>query len=120
MDQLRQSLGDDKLTYLGYSYGTTLGSTYAELFPDKVRALVLDGAVDPDADPKTDAEASAKALRGRLRRLRGQLRGPDRRLPDRRRTPASSSPTCWPRPATTPIPSSEQGETRKATAGRRA
>ena len=74
MDRLRQSLGDDKLTYLGYSYGTTLGSTYAELFPDKVRALVLDGAVDPDTDPKADAEASAKALRGRLRRVRGQLR----------------------------------------------
>ena len=62
MEQLRQSLGDDKLTYLGYSYGTTLGSTYAELFPDKVRALVLDGAVDPDTDPKADAETSAKAF----------------------------------------------------------
>ena len=62
MEQLRQSLGDEQLTYLGYSYGTTLGSTYAELFPDKTRALVLDAAVDPDTDPKTDAEASAKAF----------------------------------------------------------
>ena len=62
MDQLRQSLGDEQLTYLGYSYGTTLGSTYAELFPDKVRALVLDAAVDPDTDAKTDAEESAKAF----------------------------------------------------------
>src|SRR3712207_1384776 len=48
MDLLRESLGDEQLTYLGYSYGTTLGSTYAELFPDRVRALVLDAAVDPD------------------------------------------------------------------------
>jgi pimeloyl-ACP methyl ester carboxylesterase len=62
MDQIRQSLGDEKLTYLGYSYGTTLGSTYAELFPDKVRALVLDAAVDPDTDAKAAAEERAKAL----------------------------------------------------------
>jgi pimeloyl-ACP methyl ester carboxylesterase len=62
MDQLRASLGDDQLTYLGYSYGTTLGSTYAELFPDEVRALVLDAAVDPDADERTDAEESAAAF----------------------------------------------------------
>jgi pimeloyl-ACP methyl ester carboxylesterase len=59
MDRLREALGDEQLTYLGYSYGTTLGSTYAELFPDKVRAMVLDGAVDPDADPVADAEGQA-------------------------------------------------------------
>lgn len=48
MDILRQSLGDQKLTYLGYSYGTRIGYTYAEQFPQNVRALVLDGALDPD------------------------------------------------------------------------
>jgi pimeloyl-ACP methyl ester carboxylesterase len=47
LDILRQALGDEKLTYLGYSYGTRIGSAYAEEFPDKVRALVLDGALDP-------------------------------------------------------------------------
>lgn len=51
LDSIRQALGDDKLTYLGYSYGTRIGATYAELFPDKVRAMILDGAVDPNADP---------------------------------------------------------------------
>lgn len=51
MDVLRSVLGDEKLTYLGYSYGTRLGSTYAETFPKNVRALVLDGAVDPDQTP---------------------------------------------------------------------
>ena len=51
LDSMRQALGDDKLTYLGYSYGTRIGATYAEEFPDKVRAMVLDGAVDPNADP---------------------------------------------------------------------
>jgi pimeloyl-ACP methyl ester carboxylesterase len=64
LDRIRESVGDQALTYLGFSYGTTLGSTYAELFPDKVRALVLDGAVDPDSatDRQADAEASAKGL----------------------------------------------------------
>ncbi|MEC3980622.1 alpha/beta hydrolase [Amycolatopsis sp. H20-H5] len=46
MDVLRAALGDEKLTYLGYSYGTELGTAYAEEYPDKVRALLLDGAVD--------------------------------------------------------------------------
>ncbi|MCW2740051.1 MAG: Alpha/beta hydrolase family protein [Blastococcus sp.] len=62
LDQVREALGDEQLTYLGYSYGTTLGSTYAELFPDKVRALVLDAAVDPDTDARSDAEQGARAM----------------------------------------------------------
>ena len=51
LDAMREALGDERLTYLGYSYGTRIGATYAEQFPDKVRAMVLDGAVDPNADP---------------------------------------------------------------------
>ncbi|MER6574363.1 alpha/beta hydrolase [Nonomuraea sp. NPDC001023] len=47
LDLLRQALGDRKLTYLGKSYGTFLGAVYADLFPGKVRALALDGALDP-------------------------------------------------------------------------
>jgi pimeloyl-ACP methyl ester carboxylesterase len=47
MDRIRIAVGDDKLSFLGVSYGTFLGSTYATLFPDKVRAFVLDGAYDP-------------------------------------------------------------------------
>ena len=62
MDRLRQALGDEQLSYLGYSYGTTLGSTYAELFPDRVRAMVLDAAVDPDPDELSHAEEGAAAL----------------------------------------------------------
>ena len=48
MDRIRQAVGDKKLTYVGYSYGTYLGTLYAKLFPTKVRALVLDGAIDPN------------------------------------------------------------------------
>ncbi|MGQ0802797.1 MAG: alpha/beta hydrolase [Actinomycetota bacterium] len=47
MDRIREAVGDEKLTYLGFSYGTYLGAVYADFFPDKVRALALDGAVDP-------------------------------------------------------------------------
>ncbi|MFL6083267.1 MAG: alpha/beta hydrolase [Mycobacterium sp.] len=50
LDAIRAGLGDDKLTYLGYSYGTRIGALYAEAYPDKVRAMILDGAVDPNAD----------------------------------------------------------------------
>ncbi|MCC6831821.1 MAG: alpha/beta fold hydrolase [Thermoleophilia bacterium] len=49
MDLLRDALGDARLTYLGFSYGTYLGATYAALFPKRVRALVLDGGLDPTA-----------------------------------------------------------------------
>ncbi|MEV0948357.1 alpha/beta hydrolase [Rhodococcus sp. NPDC049939] len=51
MDVIRAVLGDEKLNYLGFSYGTRLGSTYAETFPGNVRAMVLDGALDPEQDP---------------------------------------------------------------------
>jgi pimeloyl-ACP methyl ester carboxylesterase len=49
LDLLRRAVGDAKLTYAGYSYGSYLGSTYANLFPGKVRALVVDGVLDPVA-----------------------------------------------------------------------
>lgn len=53
LDVLRAVLGDAKLTYLGYSYGTQIGTAYAEAYPDKVRAMVLDGAIDPSEDLAT-------------------------------------------------------------------
>ncbi|MFD7443797.1 alpha/beta hydrolase [Streptomyces sp. NPDC059909] len=49
LDRLRQAVGDPQLTYLGISYGTILGATYANLFPGKVRAMVLDSNIDPQA-----------------------------------------------------------------------
>ncbi len=47
MDRVRQAVGDAKLTYLGYSYGTAIGAAYLDAFPTHVRAMVLDGALDP-------------------------------------------------------------------------
>jgi pimeloyl-ACP methyl ester carboxylesterase len=116
MDRLREALGDEQLTYLGYSYGTTLGSTYAELFPDKVRALVLDAAVDPDTDARTDAEDSAAAFEKGFdafaENCTGLLAG----------CPTGDDPRTFvydllDQAAATPIPSSEAGETRRATPG---
>ncbi|MGH9050628.1 MAG: alpha/beta hydrolase [Acidimicrobiia bacterium] len=60
MERIRVAVGDEKLTYLGFSYGTYLGALYADFFPDKVRALALDGAVDPDLDAlETNLEQAA-------------------------------------------------------------
>lgn len=50
MDAIRRALGEDRITYFGFSYGSELGATWATMFPDTVRAAVLDGASDPDAD----------------------------------------------------------------------
>ena len=50
MDVIRAALGDEKLSYLGASYGTYLGAVYAGIFPDRVGRLVLDGALDPSLD----------------------------------------------------------------------
>lgn len=49
LDVLRSAVGDEALTYVGYSYGSYLGVTYANLFPGKVRAVVVDGVIDPIA-----------------------------------------------------------------------
>lgn len=46
MDRVREALGEDQVSYVGYSYGTSIGQVYAHLFPDRVRAMVLDGVVD--------------------------------------------------------------------------
>ena len=67
MDVLRAVVGDKKLNYLGFSYGTYLGATYAELFPENVGRLVLDGALDPSSTNEEvtlgQAAAFEKAIR---------------------------------------------------------
>jgi pimeloyl-ACP methyl ester carboxylesterase len=50
MDHIRAALGEPKISYFGFSYGSELGATWATLFPHTVRAAVLDGAVDPTAN----------------------------------------------------------------------
>jgi pimeloyl-ACP methyl ester carboxylesterase len=62
MDVLRRALGDRKLTFLGVSYGSYLGLVYASMFPDRIRAMVLDGIVDPRAWAGTPATAGVPQL----------------------------------------------------------
>lgn len=69
MDLLRAELGDDQLTYLGFSYGTFLGATYADLFPENTRRMVLDGAMDPARDYDTLRHDQAVAMDAALRRF---------------------------------------------------
>jgi pimeloyl-ACP methyl ester carboxylesterase len=70
MDVLRAVLGQQKLHYLGYSYGSLLGTTYATIFPDRVGQFVLDGAIDPTVSDEQQTlfqiEAFEKALRAFL------------------------------------------------------
>jgi pimeloyl-ACP methyl ester carboxylesterase len=70
MDLLRAVLGDEKLNYLGYSYGTFLGATYAELYPKKTGRLVLDGALDPAT---TDFDVTLTQAKGFDSALRAYL-----------------------------------------------
>ncbi|MDR7254754.1 pimeloyl-ACP methyl ester carboxylesterase [Nocardioides sp. BE266] len=67
MDVLRSALGEETLTYFGASYGTKLGATYAELFPERVGRFVLDGAVDVSLDPETMALEQAAGFETALR-----------------------------------------------------
>jgi pimeloyl-ACP methyl ester carboxylesterase len=74
LDMLRQAVGDKMLTYAGYSYGTFLGVTYANLYPDKVRALVVDGVLDPIAwTTGRPGEGDAIPFSTRLRSDKGAL-----------------------------------------------
>ena len=67
LDVLRAALGDDTLSYLGFSYGTALGATYASLFPDKVGRLVLDGALPPNLTSAEASEGQAVGFENALR-----------------------------------------------------
>jgi pimeloyl-ACP methyl ester carboxylesterase len=72
LDLLRQAVGDKKLNYLGFSYGTFLGATYGALFPGKLGRVVLDGPVDADAyinHPTKDLQAQTSAFERELGRF---------------------------------------------------
>jgi pimeloyl-ACP methyl ester carboxylesterase len=73
MEMIRRVVGDPKLTYLGFSYGTLLGLRYLKLFPQRAAAMVLDGVVDPTADLPTLLEGQAIAFEAALER---NLSGP--------------------------------------------
>jgi len=69
LEALRQALGEGKLNYLGLSYGSQLGSTYAELFPTRIRTLALDGALAHSLSPATLFNDESRAYEDSLNRF---------------------------------------------------
>lgn len=80
LDQIRKALGDEHLNFIGYSYGTELGSLYAEEFPDRVGRIVLDGALDPYLSGVDLAREQAQSLEASFRRFADAC-GADRSCP---------------------------------------
>jgi pimeloyl-ACP methyl ester carboxylesterase len=66
INSLRLSLGEEKITFFGFSYGSELGTTWATMFPETVRAIVVDGAVDPNASSTEEGMNQAKGFEGQL------------------------------------------------------
>lgn len=80
MDRIREALGADRISYLGFSYGTAIGQTYAQLFPNRLRTVVLDGVVDV-TKPGLDS-AQAESFENSLRQFDAACRA-DPRCPVR-------------------------------------
>lgn len=88
LELLRRAVGDSGLSFIGYSYGTVVGETYANMFPDRVRAVVIDGVIDPAEwtggyrGPLQPGESRMQSSRGSRQALRSFL------------TACSASPAC--------------------------
>jgi pimeloyl-ACP methyl ester carboxylesterase len=110
LDRLRRALGVRRLTYWGLSYGTILGATYANLFPSRVRALVLDGNVPPSAWTANGKRRPSRSISLRIGSDAGAGRNLNALLSlcgrtsvsacrsrrGVRRRPGRSSTSCWP------------------------
>jgi pimeloyl-ACP methyl ester carboxylesterase len=113
MELIRRALGDKQLNYLGFSYVTELGGQYAHLYPNRVGAMVLDGAIDPLTD---DLTSDANQLEG-FEQAFGQFadwcaaHDPCKQLGNPRSVVYELVATAQRKP----IPSSVPGETRTAT-----
>jgi pimeloyl-ACP methyl ester carboxylesterase len=77
MDAIRRALGEDTISYFGFSYGSELGATWATLFPDTVRAAVLDGAADPNAEGIQGSLQQVVGFEGTLATYLAQCSGDD-------------------------------------------
>ena len=115
MDLIRQAVGDSKLSYLGFSYGTRLGAAYAHEFPARVRAEVLDGALDPVTGELAQDEQQTKAFELAFDQFAADCQArPACAVLGNPRTVVTSMIAAADRQ---PIHSSRKGETRVATGG---
>ena len=121
LDRLRTALGDDTLSFVGYSYGTVIGAVYAQMFPDRVGRMVLDSPVDLSADALEELRGNSQGFEQALDDFLAdcakntQVLVPQRRRPDRgarARSNVASSGASSSRPSTSP-----PGEKSKRTAG---
>lgn len=104
MDRIREALGEERISYHGYSYGTYLGARYATLFPDRLRAAVLDGPVDPTLDRLAFNESQARGFEAALDQFLADC-GHDAACPFHGGSdPAKAFDALMDRIATTPIP----------------
>jgi pimeloyl-ACP methyl ester carboxylesterase len=111
LDVLRQALGDAKLNYLGFSYGTFLGAEYAELYPTHIRALVLDGALDPALPVITQLDQQSASLDGELRQFFASCAS-DSKCPWRPvGDPATAFANLLARVRTSPLPAQDTSRT---------
>ena len=69
MESIRAAMGVEKLDYIGYSYGTSLGSVFATLYPNSVGNLILDGAIDPSPDDDSEYGEQGVSIQGALDRV---------------------------------------------------
>ncbi len=67
LDLIREAVGDERLTYLGFSYGTAIGAVYATLFPERTRAMVLDGSVSPGGSREEELLTQGRGFERTLR-----------------------------------------------------
>ncbi|HEY7735803.1 MAG TPA: alpha/beta fold hydrolase [Candidatus Limnocylindrales bacterium] len=75
LDRIRAALGEETLTYLGFSYGTLIGARYADRFPDRIRAFALDGALDPSLSLAKLRAGQAVGFEGALNRFLASCAG---------------------------------------------
>lgn len=116
-DRIRAAVGDDKLNYLGFSYGTELGAVYAHLFPKQIRTAVLDGAVDPvtTGNPIASNEQQIAGFEGAFDQFAADCRSRSacRSLGD----PRQAVEALVKQADADPIPSSNSSDDRRATGG---
>ncbi len=108
MDAVRAAMGDEQLSYLGYSYGTAIGQVYADMFPDRVRSMVLDGVVELGPTGLESADEQAAGFETALARFaqycdaaEGCATAGDTLASRRRRAPARRGSRRDPRLTTT-------------------
>ena len=108
MDVIRRAVGEEEISYFGFSYGSELGATWATLFPDTVRAMVIDGAADPDADPVQSNLEQLQGFEASLENFLAQCSEDEACAFNNRGDAATAFDTLMAQLDTTPIPSAAE------------